>query len=385
MNTTSILTQGEDGHTHHLKQRGDGIKVRHIPVILKYMSEQEKRISIPGYVKPDTIWGFEEPENNLEFKYAFEVAEEIKQYSKDIQIFLTTHSPAFYAIDETNNDGVNTYYVSLNDSACTELKPVSHNDNEAIHDDMGFLPIITPYLEEIYRKDKQLCEAINKVSELEPNSKCYILTEDENQGLITKLFEYSGFVLEEVEFLSYNGAGSIHAAIVLGNYIKTKHDGAIIIIHRDKDYLTDEQLSIVEEKVAQSGLFLFTTIGTDIESCFINSEHILELYDELTPVQVEILINEATQETKEESLKRLINHYMEMEKPQNGDFYGKSKQLEDMYENNTERYRYGKKVLSRLSGKIQNLIGRNCDLTQYTDNLQIDLLLEMSEDIWVAN
>lgn len=119
----------KDGHTHHLKQRGDGIKVRHIPVILKYMSEQEKRISIPGYVKPDTIWGFEEPENNLEFRYAFEVAEEIKSYSKDIQIFLTTHSPAFYAIDKANNDGVSTYYVSLNDSACTELQAVSHDDN----------------------------------------------------------------------------------------------------------------------------------------------------------------------------------------------------------------------------------------------------------------
>ena len=32
-----------DGNTYHLKQRGDGIKIRHIPVILKYMSQQEKK------------------------------------------------------------------------------------------------------------------------------------------------------------------------------------------------------------------------------------------------------------------------------------------------------------------------------------------------------
>ena len=57
------------GNTYHLKQRGDGIKIRHIPVILKYMSEQERSISRAGYVKPDTIWGFEEPENNLELRY----------------------------------------------------------------------------------------------------------------------------------------------------------------------------------------------------------------------------------------------------------------------------------------------------------------------------
>jgi predicted ATP-dependent endonuclease of OLD family len=70
------------------------------------MSDQEKRISIPGYVKPDTIWGFEEPENNLEFKYAFEVAEEIKKYSTDIQIFITTHSPAFYALDKAKDNNI---------------------------------------------------------------------------------------------------------------------------------------------------------------------------------------------------------------------------------------------------------------------------------------
>ncbi|MBE4043191.1 ATP-binding protein, partial [Vibrio parahaemolyticus] len=89
-----------DGNTYHLKQRGDGIKIRHIPIILKYMSEQEKNISRAGYVKPDTIWGFEEPENNLELKYAFELAEVFRGYSKDIQIFITTHSPAFYALDK---------------------------------------------------------------------------------------------------------------------------------------------------------------------------------------------------------------------------------------------------------------------------------------------
>ncbi|MBE4044311.1 ATP-binding protein, partial [Vibrio parahaemolyticus] len=42
----------------------------------------------------------EEPENNLELKYAFELAEVFRGYSKDIQIFITTHSPAFYALDK---------------------------------------------------------------------------------------------------------------------------------------------------------------------------------------------------------------------------------------------------------------------------------------------
>lgn len=260
----------KDGYTYHLKQRGDGIKVRHIPVILKYMSEQEKLITIRGYVKPDTIWGFEEPENNLEFKYAFEVAEEIKSYSKDIQIFLTTHSPAFYALDKTNNDGVIAYYVSLNNESCTELKLISHDDNELIHENMGFLPIITPYLEKVYEKDKKLSEAIARIKDLQPNNRCYILTEDDNHELLAKLLEHNGFLVNETEFFSYEGAYSIHAAIVLGNYIKSKRNEAFVVIHRDRDYLTDAQIKETKEKVEKLGHFFFTTTGTDIESYFIN-------------------------------------------------------------------------------------------------------------------
>lgn len=372
----------KDGYTYHLKQRGDGIKVRHIPVILKYMSEQEKLITIRGYVKPDTIWGFEEPENNLEFKYAFEVAEEIKSYSNDIQIFLTTHSPAFYALDKTNSDGATAYYVSLNSENCTELKHISHDDNELIHENMGFLPVITPYLEKIYEKDKKLHEAIERINGLEPNSKCYVLTEDENHILLEKLLEHNGFVKNETEYFSYKGADSIYAAIVLGDYIKSKHNEAFVVIHRDRDYLTDAQIKEAKDKVDKSGHFFFTTTGTDVESCFIDINHIYELYGQLTLEQIEKAIEESTRETKDQSLKRIINHYMRIEKPQNGDFYGKTKELEELYDNNPERFRYGKKVLGRLSAKIQQMTGENCDLSQYSDNLLLESLSEISEQIW---
>ena len=81
-----------------LSLRGDGIQARHIPIILKYIADEDfKQSNSKGAVKINTIWGFEEPENGLELLKAFEMSDEFLEYSKEIQIFVTTHSPAFYA------------------------------------------------------------------------------------------------------------------------------------------------------------------------------------------------------------------------------------------------------------------------------------------------
>lgn len=78
-----------------LSRRGDGIQGRHIPFILDYISEKSNKYH---------IWGYEEPENSLELSRAFDMAEDFSQrFSRDNQIFLTTHSPAFYDITGPNS------------------------------------------------------------------------------------------------------------------------------------------------------------------------------------------------------------------------------------------------------------------------------------------
>lgn len=85
-----------------LDLRGDGIQVRHIPIILKYIADEDQKTRNQGSMKISTIWGFEEPENGVELSKAFEMANEFLEYASDIQMFITTHSPAFYM---KNSDG----------------------------------------------------------------------------------------------------------------------------------------------------------------------------------------------------------------------------------------------------------------------------------------
>src|SRR5690606_26323862 len=105
-----------DGKKFNLKSRGDGIKVRHIPIILKFMSDKAKLYK-KGAIDIKTIWAFEEPENNLEMTHAFAMAKSFLDYSEKIDIFITTHSPAFYSLKDKKN--VSCWYVERNESNYT--------------------------------------------------------------------------------------------------------------------------------------------------------------------------------------------------------------------------------------------------------------------------
>jgi hypothetical protein len=76
-----------------IMQRGDGIKARHIPELLNFISKNDNF----SY----HIWGFEEPENSLDFLAAEAEALRFARIAKqsDVQVFVTTHSPAFYNLD----------------------------------------------------------------------------------------------------------------------------------------------------------------------------------------------------------------------------------------------------------------------------------------------
>lgn len=370
-------------NTYHLKQRGDGIKIRHIPVILKYMSEQERNISRAGYVKPDTIWGFEEPENNLELKYAYELAETFKEYSKDIQIMVTTHSPAFYALDTKDGDGVNTFYVAQGDDGCTKISKVTHDQTDELHESMGLLPIITPYLTQIYAHQKEISDLEKELDKLGNDTKCVVLTEDENHDHVIKYFEINNFNNDETEYFSYKGSGNISGAIVLARYLTEKNEDLKVIIHRDRDYLSDEEVDNLDKRVKKHGFVFFITTGVDIESLYLQSEHILELYPVISQKDVEEIISRATDECRDQSVDRLIDHTMSNEaSPKNGAYSKRIKELNSLYDENIERFRYGKKVLGRVSSKIQRKIKENPNLVSETEHIQSELLCAISDELW---
>lgn len=79
-----------------LSQRGDGIRCRFIPSIMNYIATNSSHRH---------IWAIEEPENSLEFLKAIELNNTLeKEYSKNAQILVTSHSPAFVGSIDQDSD-----------------------------------------------------------------------------------------------------------------------------------------------------------------------------------------------------------------------------------------------------------------------------------------
>lgn len=136
----------------NLNYRGDGIQARHIPIILKFIADEDQKSRNSGTTRITTIWGFEEPENGVELSKAFELAKEFTDYADNIQIFVTTHSPAFYMIKE--HDNVSVFYVERNLDSATIVK--NDADIKFLTKEMGLMPLVAPFIAEKEKEIKEL-------------------------------------------------------------------------------------------------------------------------------------------------------------------------------------------------------------------------------------
>lgn len=84
--TLSVRTENEIS----LFDRGDGVQARFIPEILNEICQGKGR---------NVIWAFEEPENSYEYKNIRKLKDEFQfQYSRNYQVFLTTHTKEFLSL-----------------------------------------------------------------------------------------------------------------------------------------------------------------------------------------------------------------------------------------------------------------------------------------------
>jgi len=222
--------------------------------------------------------------------------------------------------------------------------------------------------------------------------KCVVLTEDTDSKPIQILLKSSGFNISETDIWPYHGCTKIDTALVLAAFIRTHAPATKIILHRDRDYLTDEELQTIKTRVESANILFFSTNGTDIESYFINSNHINQLYPTIDNAVIQNLIDDATTETREESVKRFINSRNQIaseffyknggDRPNIGQI---SVDTTNLYDSNPERYRNGKLVLKRLQNKLQQTIGENIKLINNSSVLTNPSLNELKNIIWPAN
>ena len=151
----------------NLNCRGDGIKSRHIPSILKYIDENIQSNNAKGTSPYNFIWGYEEPENSVEFISCSQMADELYNISQKKQILVTTHSPFFYLKGKEKN--AKLYYVRKSEQGNSLYDGYSLYN---IDEQMGLMPLVAPHIAE---KSKALDE-LKRMNEILIN-RIVIITE----------------------------------------------------------------------------------------------------------------------------------------------------------------------------------------------------------------
>lgn len=190
-----------------------------------------------------------------------------------------------------------------------------------------------------------------------------ICTEDarvEREKMLKSILKSSGFDLSTCVILPYNGCSKIENVILLFDFVRQYAPSVNMIVHRDRDYLDDEKLQNFSQQLQDKGILFWHTPGTDVESIFVNADHIYSVYPELTQETIQQLIQKSKEESAEKSISKFVNYTANATHKQ--DCRRINLDCEAKYNANPDRYFYGKKTLGLLKAKIQAILHKNPQL-----------------------
>lgn len=105
-----------------------------------------------------------------------------------------------------------------------------------------------------------------------------VFTEDEGhrnrRSHLEAILVANGLDISEVLIQPYAGVSNLESVASLAQFIEKIRPGVPIVIHRDRDFLTEAEVAQLEQRFAKRGLKLFVTDGSDIEASFASPHHL---------------------------------------------------------------------------------------------------------------
>lgn len=207
-----------------------------------------------------------------------------------------------------------------------------------------------------------------------------ILTEDSDKRFLRLLLEYNSFDMGKTLIYSYKTSSKIDSAMLFVDFLKEVAPGVQVIVHRDRDFMVDEEVSIVEQKIQQVGALPFVTDGSDIEDYFVGAIHISEHLGEPVDVVTSWLESLATQHhveiqldytNKRNELNGIIYRGRLDDAPRTADLMGRQVPLA------RDKIK-GKFLLKKVRGEMRHKFGREVNLLAPSLGLFSNKLYELS-------
>ena len=259
----------------------------------------------------------------------------------NMQVLIATHSR--HIIDEARE--LASFFWMQNGTLTKKISPYddSQSDFIQIMMDLGALDV---------------CDLTN------PKLKWIICTEDakvDTDKYLKNILVSSGFDLSTCKIVPYQGCGKIDSVVFLKQFIERYIPSLKILVHRDRDYLEDEEISKLKEKYNKQGIHLWITPGTDLESMFLNKEHLLKIYPEYSENEIQEILDSVfkNEQVRKNSVDRLSKHLIENDeknsnnprhRPNYADLVDQAK---ESFDNNPSKYAYGKTALGVFKDTMQ--------------------------------
>ncbi len=268
---------------------------------------------------------------------------------RDTQVFLTTHSR--HVVDVLSGQAA---FLWVRNGTVEKME----QDNDlAVLLDIGALDV------------KEMLS--------DSNAKCIVLTEDALKRGLELILESSGFQMANTLVLAYYGCTSPHNLRPLLDLIRASNQKAKIVVHRDRDYLTQEEEKEWKTAIRNMGAEPFLTRGVDIESHYLDAKHIAELNGH-PEERIRELLDAATDSSMQISIEKYVNGRSDIEKK--AGTFGKlnlgqlAANAPKVVKDEIERYRHAKTVLKRLRNNFQEKYDKNLQVLKKSSHLAVDEL-----------
>lgn len=220
-----------------------------------------------------------------------------------------------------------------------------------------------------------------QLKKLNGSEKCIVLTEDsQTDNLLGLILESSGFKMEETNIVSYEGCSKLASANLFSVFIKEKMPYIRIVVHRDRDYLTDFEISEISAQFKRIDVNFFVTRGTDIESHFLNHKHLNFCHPNISTDEAKHLIEQSMTIMKQKSIDLLRKKELGGSRDPRTSHLNKG--IEDIVNANPYRFTYGKGALNALQKLIQKRIAKKSRLLTPSKFLSDPTLSAVAKKIW---
>lgn len=322
-----------------LTLRGDGFQAKLIPEILNFIAIKElsftaKSIKTEYKAKKYFLWGFEEPENSYEYRNAQILAEKFKNvYSKNAQIFISTHSFNFLSM---RGDNIGVYRVwkdyITKGSKISKLKfdvrgkikfdsSSLNSDWEMLQDELGFF-YLNEELNHIYEEKRKQLEYIK--SQADKIDKPIIYSEGHNYKFLERA---KNIYCNDYEIDIKDCGGKNELQKLFNLFVKTDFDRFNIFFVFDCD-AKGSYIACKNLKTSRLTPFLFEMnsnnsiieIQSGIENLFDND--IIDLKEELYLFDITTVTRNDVIKSRTRNLRKdNFSKYILEERDNDSDFY----------------------------------------------------------------